>query len=295
MRIGVRDMALHLVRMVAVTALLVFCTFYPYLPGEFDGLAVALSMMAQIFGLVGVAVVAVGLPWLAYEVRRRAAGRRQLPIPTRGYLYALASVIASSVVAVAASLGAATSSIALGFLTLALWGYSVSRFIPRLRRLREAEPHGFNPVPLYLVIIPTATLLAQVTLAVPATEFARNHAIASSAELIKDIEQYHAAGSQYPRSLTGLSPDYKTSVIGIAQYHYSPTGNGYSLFFELPVFLLRAPGTREIVMYNKLDEHLMLSHAAWNLTRSPEGLADTQGWYAVHDASRPHWKYFWFD
>ena len=54
-------MTLHLVRMTAITALIVFCTFYPYFPGEFDGLAVALSTMAQIVGLLGVAVAAVGL------------------------------------------------------------------------------------------------------------------------------------------------------------------------------------------------------------------------------------------
>ena len=66
-------MTLHLVRMTAITASIVFCTLYPYLPGEFDSLAVALSTMAQIVGLLGVAVAAVGLAWLTYEVRKRAA------------------------------------------------------------------------------------------------------------------------------------------------------------------------------------------------------------------------------
>ena len=66
-------MTLHLVRMTAITASIVFCTFYPYFPGEFDGLAVALSTVAQIVGLLGVAVAAVGLAWLTYEVRKRAA------------------------------------------------------------------------------------------------------------------------------------------------------------------------------------------------------------------------------
>ena len=77
--------------------------------------------------------------------------------------------------------------------------------------------------------------------------------------------------------------------------HYAPAGSAYSLYFEQPVFLLRNPGTREIVMYNKLDEHVILSHAAWNLTGSPESLAGAQGWFTVHDAPRPHWRYFWFD
>ena len=201
-------MTLHLVRMAAITALIVFCTFYPYLPGEFDGLAVALSTMAQIVGLLGVAVAAVGLAWLTYEVRKRAARRRHLPIRTRGYRYALASLIVGSVVAAGAALGASMSGRALVLLTLALWGYSVWRFMPGLRQLKHAEPDGFNPVPLYLVIIPTTTLLAQVTLAVPAMEFSRNRAIDTSAELIGDIERYHAAHGGYPKSLSGLHPDY---------------------------------------------------------------------------------------
>lgn len=62
-------------------------------------------------------------------------------------------------------------------------------------------------------------------------------------------------------------PDYKPSVIRIAQFHYAPTASAYNIFFELPVFLVQAAGTREIVMYNPLDEHIMLSHASWNLTR----------------------------
>ena len=28
---------------------------------------------------------------------------------------------------------------------------------------------------------------------------------------------------------------------------------------------------------------------------SPEELERSQGWYAVQEASSPHWKYFWFD
>lgn len=154
--------------------MVVFCTFYPYLPGQFDGLAVPLSMMAQVVGLLGVAVVAVNLPWLVHEARRLAAGQGHRRIQARGYYYALASVIARSVVAVGASLTGSLNGLAFGLVALAPWGWGVSRFVPAL-------------------------------------------------------------------------------------------------------------------------QHVMFSHAAWNLTRSPAGLAERHGWYAVHDASRPHWKYVWFD
>jgi hypothetical protein len=48
-------------------------------------------------------------------------------------------------------------------------------------------------------------------------------------------------------------------------------------------------------MYNKLDEHVMTSHDNDILVRTPAELEARRGYYAVHDASRPHWKYFWFD
>ena len=69
-------------------------------------------------------------------------------------------------------------------------------------------------------------------------------------------------------------------------------GDAYSLFFEQPSLRF---GTREIVMYNRLDEHVMPSHDTFLLIRTPDQLRTGAGWYAVHDAPQPHWKYFWFD
>ena len=288
-------MTLHLVRMGGLIMLLVVCTFYPFLPGEYDGLAVPLSAMSQTFGVAGLLLVPVGVSWLAYELRKRARRKRNLPTKARGYYFALASVVASAVVALAVSLGAFTSSgLSFGCLTLALWFYITLRLRPGLKSLKKAEAEDFNPAPLYLVFIPGVVLIFQITLAAPATEFSRNRAIAQSAELMNEIEGYRAAHGRYPSSLLALHKDYHPSVVGIDQFHYAPNGEAYNLFFERPAFMSDF-GIREIVMYNKLDEHLMVSHAAWILAGAPEGLAARQGWHAVHDAPSPHWKYFWFD
>jgi hypothetical protein len=40
--------------------LLALCTFYPFLPGEYDALAAPLSAMAQTFGMVGLLLKADG-------------------------------------------------------------------------------------------------------------------------------------------------------------------------------------------------------------------------------------------
>jgi hypothetical protein len=39
----------------------------------------------------------------------------------------------------------------------------------------------------------------------------------------------------------------------------------------------------------------MTSHAMDLLQSSPEEVRPRRGYYAVHDAPHPHWKYFWFD
>jgi hypothetical protein len=69
----------------------------------------------------------------------------------------------------------------------------------------------------------------------------------------------------------------------------------YNLYFEQPKFLFDQFGTRELVVYNPKDTHLMLSHTSWHMLLEPHQLRLTQGWYASYDTGIPHWKYFWFD
>jgi len=136
---------------------------------------------------------------------------------------------------------------------------------------------------------------SSILLVVGIIQLCRNYAIANSAEIINDIEEYHAMHGRYPNSLQAVWKDYYPSVVGIEKFHYAPDGDAYNLFFEQPRFLFDNVGTREFVVYNKLDEHAMISHTAWILILTPEELETAQGWYAVHDAPSPHWKYFWFD
>ena len=68
-----------------------------------------------------------------------------------------------------------------------------------------------------------------------------------------------------------------------------------TLYFEQPLPIISAPGTREFVVYHPRGQHVMLSHASWNLTRSWATLSERQGWYSVHDAVQAGWKCFRFD
>ena len=280
-------MTTQLVRIVAIILVILAGSFLPFLLGGYDGLAVTLSAMAQIFGVVSLLLVPIGALWLIYEFRQRTselAGR---------YYCALAALVAASLVAMVVALCAfATFGLSLGVITLALWSYVVTRLVPGLKRLKMAAREGFHPAPLYLVCIPVVVALVQWTLIPRAVAYSRNYAIRQSATLINDIEGYRQANGRYPASLAALHPDYKPGVIGIAQYHYEPYGDAYNLYFEQFTYQI---GAREIVMYNKLDEHHFPSHAMDILRWTPEQLHSRKAYLSLHNTASPHWKYFWID
>jgi hypothetical protein len=245
---------------------------------------------------VGLLLVPIGVAWLMYELRRQVRIKRNLPGKKRGYAFAMVSLILSSILVILISLFAAFGiGISFGVLTLLLWSYAVSRLIPGLKLLKIAETETINPAPFYLIFIPIILLLFQLTLAAPLTEFSRDRAIANSNEFINDIEAYHDEYGHYPVSLVAMWKDYYPDVVGVEKYHYLPYGQSYNLFFEQPRFLLDNFGTREWVVYNPDDEQRVYSHTAWFLLLTPQELDRSQGWYDVHDAASPHWKYFWFD
>ena len=289
-------MLLHILRLAGIMLLIILCIIYPFLPGGYDSLAMPLSTMAQAFGALGLLFVPISVLWLVYEIRIQARRKQNLPVKGRRYYFALVSIVIASVVAVAIALIAlATIGLSFGLLTLALWLTIVSRLIPKLRLLKNAESQHVNAVPLYLTVIPIAILVFQAVFAAPLTEFSRNHAITNSNEFIRDIEAYHQEYGNYPISLAAMWKDYYPDVVGIEKFHYSSFGESDNLLFEQPRFLFDNIGTREWVVYNPNDEHRMFSHTAWFLLLTPEELERSQGWYAVHDASTSHWKYFWFD
>jgi hypothetical protein len=277
-------MALHLVCIAAITLGALVCSFLPFLPGGYDGLAVTLSAMARMFGVAGLLLVPIGVLWLIYEFRQRTSK------PVGAYYFALAALVAASLVAMVIVLGAFIHlGFSSGFITLAWWGCVVIRLAPGLKRLKTAARRSAHPAPLYLVCIPVVVALVQWTLVPHTVAFSRNYAIRQSATLIKDIEGYQQANGRYPASLQALWPDYKPGVIGIEQFHYEPYGEAYNLYFEQSAVPF---GTREIVMYNKLNEHHLPSHAMDILRWTPEQLRSRKAYYALHAAASPHWKYF---
>ena len=283
----------HGLRMLALIVLLLACVFLPFLPGRYDPLAVTVSATAQFVGFAGLLLLPLAIPWSILEARRRKP-REQPPVGTdKGYWLALACLCVSALVA-----GLATLAVifgvgpALGVFSLSLTIILVRRMARALRRLKQPQVPRFNPAPLYLILVPVAVVGARFLLLEWAVESSRNRAIRNSTDLIAEIEVYHGARGHYPPSLAALHKDYSPGVIGVREYLYEPHGEGYSVFFEQFAVPL---GTREVVMYNKLDEHALPSHDTDLLRWTPEELAARPGHYALHDAASAHWKYFWFD
>jgi hypothetical protein len=290
------EMISHSARIAAILLLIVLIMVYPFLPGQYDALAMPLSTVVQLLATVSLLLVPLGALWLVYELRKRARRNQNLPGTNRGYYFALFSLIAASLLIILLSLFTFFGvGMSLGVLTLVFWFYVFVRLLPGLKLMKKTEPQSINPAPFYLIFISVVLLLFQLALARPLTEFSRNYAIAHSAEFNRDIEAYRTVQGHYPHFLLATWKDYYPSIVGIEKFHYTPNGDSYDLFFEQPRFLLDNLGTREFVVYNPLDEHMIISHTSWILLLPPEELQVTQGWYAAHDAASPHWRYFWFD
>jgi len=166
-------MTRHIIQISALTITVIVLIFYPFLPGTYDSAASGLSTMAQLFEVVGLLLVPRSIVWMFYEMRKQIRRKKNLPSISRGYRFALSALIIASILLTPISLLILFGvGISFGVLTLALWFFSILRLRPKLRALKETEGDGFNPAPLYLIVIPLIVLVAQILLARPATSSA---------------------------------------------------------------------------------------------------------------------------
>jgi hypothetical protein len=290
-------MTQHLLGIVVTIAFILLCTLLPFLPGSYDNLAVALSEMAHMFGILGLLLVPVGLIWLAAERSSRLARRR--------HVFPLVALVASTLVWLGLGVAAILhSGFVLCVVIVLLWVLVLRMAWASFKQPLDGPgilpdrsdtlPARRSVLPYYLIAVPMAVALLQWAFVDRAVEMSRNRAIANSASLITAIEGYRNRNGRYPTSLLAELPDYKPAVIGIREYRYEPHGEAYNLVFEQ--FNYRF-GTREFVVYNPRDEHVMTAHTSDILEMTPEQLVveRTRGHYSRHDLPQPHWKYFWFD
>lgn len=286
----------HFIQITIISLLIVLFIFVPFLPGEYDSLSVVISAVIQFCSFVSLLLVPIGILWLFYELYNRKRGRYGA---NKSVFFAIAALVVLSlmiVVAVLVVIGGVASfegsvilgvSIGVGFI------YTLfSVIVPRLRKMKYAEGMQINPIIFYLFIIPIVVVSIKTAFIVPATEYSRTRAIEKAQSIIQDLEDYYVKYGHYPVSLQGVWKDYSPGVVGIEKYYYEPNGNAYNLFFEQFTYDLFA---REIVMYNKLDEHIIRSHPSFIFSMSQEEFAQYRGYFLEKSLPQQHWKYFWFD
>lgn len=291
-----RTLFRHSMAIGAIGTLVGSLMFYPNLPGKYDALALPISTLLQLWSGFGLLLIPIGVLWLRYELKQESRRKRNVPTSNLRHHFAWASVIGLSFIAIPGTfLVLFGYSVLVGLSALALWLFLMLKTRHKIRTWKNAEPGGLNYVPLYLLAIPLILVFFQVAFSKSATNFSREYAISQSKELIEAIERHRRQHGSYPASLFAVWPDYHPRIVGIEKFYYAPNGQAYNLCFEQPRFFFDNFGTREFVMYNKLDQHIMPSHASWILIWSQEQMEATQGWYAMHEAEEKHWRYFWFD
>lgn len=289
-------MTFHWLLIPIITLLIIFGIFLPFLPGKYDYLAVAVSSVLQVVSFLSLLYVPIGILWLIYELSRRKRGGNGNSKKVGFAIAALVVLSLSVTVAVLVAFGGigsfrGSAIFGMGLLTGYLYLF-FSRIVPEIRKMRNNDSLKLSPIISYLIIIPLVVVFTRTAFIIPATEYSRNRAIEQSKLLIADLEAYYEKNGKYPVSLQGLWNDYAPGVIGIERYYYEPNGNAYNLFFEQFTYDL---SVREVVMYNKRDEHVIRSHPSFIFSLDQEEFARYQGYFFADELAEPHWKYFWFD
>jgi len=289
-------MALQIIKILVICILFILFIFLPYFPGGYDHLAVMLSAIIQIASFISLLLVPVGVLWLIYErVQRKKVNdgsRKSDRFAIAALVILTLLVIVSSFVAIG-GIGSFRGSLTLGISLPVIFVFiTVKTIIPRIRKMRSPGDLKPSIIPYYMVIIPLVVVTSRCALIVTVHDYSTNYAIEQSSVVIQDLEKYYSEYGQYPVSLQGLWKDYDTNVMGIEKYYYEPNGKAYNLFFEQLSYDLFA---REIVMYNKLDEHIIRSHPSFIFRLTPEEFERYRGYFAEYDLPKPHWKYFLFD
>jgi hypothetical protein len=289
-------MVLHGIRITVICILAILFIFLPYFPGDYDHLAVMISGIVQIAGFTSLPLAPIGLLWLRHEIVQRKKAQNGAGKSVRfaiGAMVVLSLTVIISSFAAIGGIGSFRGSMALGISLPIFFVYiTVTAIIPGIRKMKSVPAQKLSFIPLYLVIIPIVVVGLRCALIAPAVNYSTNQAIEHSFELIQDLEEYYSENGQYPVSFQGLWKDYYPNVRGIEKYVYEPNGEAYNLFFEqFPSDLF----AREIVMYNKLDEHIIRSHPSFIFRLTPEEFARYRGYFAELQLPQQHWKYYLFD
>jgi hypothetical protein len=275
-----KKILLHIASQVIILMVLTVGIIYPFMPGDYDRLAMPLSILIQGLGIVGVLLSLLGILWLIFP--------NLFKLFANTLLYSIAFLTIIFVF-----FGYLLAGILFSFIILTLLALI---YINVKKKLREAtNKKSFSFIPLYLIVIPLFILMIQLLIAKPITDWSRDRTIANAKEYIRDIENFKSKNGYFPKTLQAMYKDYYPQTVGVEKFHYLPDNNSYNISFEQPRFFLDIVGTKEWVVYNPQDKHKVYSHTSWFLLLSPEESEIRQGWYSSLTTKHKHWKSFLFD
>lgn len=218
-----------------IALFVIMASIAPFLPGSGNTIAHGFSQFAQIFGYLGLVFVPVGLIWLIVEIRNKKD--KQLTRWTNGYYLAWLALVP-----VLLFLPIQLYKTLTGDQPLDLWPFviisALTAFIIYLiLRLRNKTTYKFNPVPLYIVMIPFIAILTSKVAVDNAATISREKAILKTEPLIAAIERYKTEQGDYPDNLELLEGKYiqeipKINVMNTMPYMYQKGPDSFELRFE---------------------------------------------------------------
>lgn len=267
---------------------------YPFLPGKYDSSGIAFSTFIQIYSGIGLlAIIPAGF-WLAFSIKIKNKNnnnqnfyrKHRTALQMYFWVNLLTLLIPILFIQFISRLVSIILLISLIWFAIIIW-----------KKISVPDNKLLSPIylPVALIFLPVSLLLFQLLISKPLTDWTRNKAILNSSEIIEELEIFKITYGNYPLTLNAINKDYETGINSIEKYHYTYDSTTYNLYFEQTRFFSNNLGTREFVVYNPNDNHLMVSHVAWHMIIEPNQIRNNQGWYASKDIGIEHWKSFFFD
>jgi len=278
-----------------ITYILCFAfVVYPFLPGKYDTSGIVFSSFIQVYSGLGLITSIPASFWIYYSLKVKKSHHSNEDLIRRQRMALIIySVITIIILSLAILLTQFISRLVCIILFINLLYFSLLLF----RKFKSPNQSLTTPVhlPVALTILPVSLIVFQLLISKPLTDWSRNIVIRNSSELIAQIESFKSTTGRYPLTLNAINKDFNTGINSVEKYHYTYDDTAYNIYFEQPRFFFDRFGTREFVVYNPKDNHLMISHTVWHIQSGTFQSRIYQGWYASQDIGIPHWKAFFFD
>ena len=274
--------------------LLITLIISPFFPGPSNPIVVGLSSVSLTLGFFGLLLIPVGAIWVIAEwLKLRQSKDQPVNWKPSFYLAIIATMIATSIALIYVPFLWVFDGVAAAIAAAVLIGLGLYKVIRSIKKLRTSPQTSFNPIPLYLIILPLIAFTTNKVLTGPMSVYSRNIAIQKSQALIDAIELYKVNEGEYPPSLENLQGKYlhklpKPAIMGIKKYQYNKINDQFTLSFSQ---WKDGASLEEIVIFDK-NPGLKNDYAHYDYKIDRYRV---KGAFASYDTGVPHWRYYLCD